>query len=259
MSALAGFGAFEYAWVAVAALVAGVVNAIAGGGTLITFPMMTAVGIPPLLANVTNSVALCPGYLGGTLAQARDLAGQRTRLRWLLPAGLLGGIVGGLLLVASGERLFGTLVPYLILFAAALLALQDPIRRWLLRRIERHAARGLDERWTAVPIALSAVYGGYFGAGLGVIMLATLGITLDDTLNRLNAVKQLLSLVINLAAAVYFAFAAPVLWPVAAVMAVGALAGGALGGRLASRVKPATLRYSVVAIGIAVGIYYLVK
>lgn len=249
----------DYLWVTLAALFAGIVNAIAGGGTLITFPMMTAVGIPPVVANVTNSVALCPGYFGGTLAQKRDLQGQAARLRWLVPVGLVGGIAGGLLLIASGERVFSALVPYLILLASALLALQDPIKRWLARRLEAHAARGLDERWAVLPIGLGAVYGGYFGAGLGVIMLATLGITLDDTLNRLNATKQLLSLVINFAAALYFAFAAPVWWPVAGVMAIGALAGGALGGRLASRVKPTTLRYTVVAIGFCVGFYYLLR
>ena len=249
----------DYGWVGLAALVAGIVNAIAGGGTLITFPMMTAIGIPPVVANVTNSVALCPGYVGGTLAQWRDLRGQSSRIIWLVPIGILGGTVGGLLLMATDERVFSAIVPYLILLACALLALQDPLKRWLNRRLEQHAARGLNERWAMLPIGLSAVYGGYFGAGLGVIMLATLGITLDDTLVRLNAVKQLLSLAINLAAALYFAWAAPVLWPVAGVMAIGALLGGALGGRLAGRLKPATLRYAVVTIGFGVAFYYLTR
>lgn len=249
---------FDYLWVSLAALLAGVVNAVAGGGTLITFPMLTAVGIPPVIANVTNAVALCPGYLGGTFAQRRDLRGQSARLLWLVPTGILGGIAGGLLLLASGERIFGAIVPYLILLASTLLALQEPIKRWLNRRLAQHAAHGLNERWTVLPIGLSAIYGGYFGAGLGVVMLATLGITVDDTLPRLNAVKQVLSLAINFAAAVYFAWAAPVLWPVACVMAVGALLGGVLGGRLASRLKPAMLRYAVVTIGFGVALYYLI-
>jgi uncharacterized protein len=250
---------FDYLWVGLAALLAGVVNAVAGGGTLLTFPMLTAVGIPPVIANVTNAVALCPGYLGGTFAQWRDLRGQAARLVWLVPIGILGGIAGGLLLLAGDERVFSNVVPYLILLASTLLALQDPIKRWLSRRRAQPTARNFNERWTVLPIGLSAIYGGYFGAGLGVIMLAMLGITVDDTLPRLNAVKQLLSLVINLAAAVYFAWAAPVLWPVAGVMAVGALLGGVLGGRLASHLNPATLRYVVVTIGFGVGLYYLIR
>jgi uncharacterized protein len=249
----------DFLWVGLAALAAGIINAVAGGGTLITFPMMTAVGIPPVVANVTNSVALCPGYLGGTIAQWRDLQRQSLRLRWLVPIAMLGGIGGGLLLLNTGERVFSALVPYLILLASLLLAIQDPLKHWLARRIEKHAARRLDERWAALPIGLSAIYGGYFGAGLGIIMLATLGITIDDTLTRLNALKQLLSLVINFAAAVYFAWAAPVWWPVAAVMAIGALLGGALGGRLAGTLKPQVLRYAVVAVGTGVGIYYLFR
>ena len=252
-------GGVDFLLVGSAALAAGVVNAIAGGGTLITFPMLTAVGIPPVVANITNSVALCPGYLGGTIAQWRDLLGQERRAWALVPLGMIGGIAGGLLLLKTGERVFSALVPYLIFLASVLLALQDPIKRWLVRRLEHHAARGAGAPWTIFPIGLSAIYGGYFGAGLGVIMLATLGITIDDTLTRLNALKQLLSLAINLAAACYFAVAGPVLWPVAAVMAVGALLGGALGGRLASRIKPTSLRYCVVAIGFCVAGFYLLK
>lgn len=247
----------EFALIELAALIAGMVNAIAGGGTLITFPMMTAIGISPVVANVTNTVALCPGYLGGTFAQWRDLQGQGKRIAWLIPIGILGGICGGLLLLKTGERIFSAVVPYLILLAALLLALQDPIKRWLMQRIEQHGARGTHTVSTLLPVGLSAVYGGYFGAGLGVIMLATLGITVDDTLTRLNALKQLLSLTINLAAAIYFVSAGPVLWSAAALMAVGALIGGAFGGRIASRIKASTLRYCVVAVGVFVGGFYL--
>jgi uncharacterized membrane protein YfcA len=244
----------DFALVAAAAFAAGVVNALAGGGTLITFPVMTAVGIPPVMANVTNAVALCPGYFGGTWAQRKDLAGQGARLKLLLPLGALGGVLGAWLLLASGEKLFRALVPWLILGASALLAAQDPLRRWL---IKRGRPAGDARLGAALPIASAAVYGGYFGAGLGVVMLATLGLTLDDSLNRLNAVKQALSFVINIAAALFFLGSDQVLWPVVGVMAVAALAGGSLGGRLASVIPAARLRLLVIAIGVGVGLFYL--
>jgi hypothetical protein len=215
---------------------------------------MTAVGIPPVMANVTNAVALCPGYFGGTWAQRKDLAGQGARLKLLLPLGALGGVLGAWLLLASGEKLFRALVPWLILGASALLAAQDPLRRWL---IKRGRPAGDARLGAALPIASAAVYGGYFGAGLGVVMLATLGLTLDDSLNRLNAVKQALSFVINIAAALFFLGSDQVLWPVVGVMAVAALAGGSLGGRLASVIPAARLRLLVIAIGVGVGLFYL--
>lgn len=246
-------------WVTLAACAAGIVNAIAGGGTLITFPVLIAVGLSPLAANVTSSVALCPGYISGALAQRRDLVGQAPRLRWLLPAGALGGIAGGVLLLLSGERAFARAVPWLILFGALLLAAQEPLRRRLVAHLERHAHAHVAERWAALPIALAAVYGGYFGAGLGVIMLAALAVSLDDTLTRLNAVKQLLSLVINLAAVACFVPAGPVHWQLAGIMAGGALAGGALGGRLVGRIAAATLRRIVVAVGLGVAAIFFAR
>ncbi len=242
-----------------AAFAAGVVNALAGGGTLITFPVLTAAGFPAVTANVTNTVALCPGYFGGTYAQRRDLVGQGARMRLLLPVGAAFGVLGGWLLLNSGERLFRALVPYLILGASLLLAVQDPLRRWLQARNARHAAAGHRQAGAAVPVGAAAIYGGYFGAGLGVIMLATLGLTLDDTLTRLNALKQSLSLAINVAAAVFFVSSGQVAWDAAGVMAVAALVGGAAGGRLAGRIRPARLRVLVVAIGMTVGIFYLVR
>lgn len=250
---------FDLALVALAALAAGAVNALAGGGTLITFPMLTAIGVPAVAANITNSVALCPGYLGGSFAQAKDLAGQRQRLIMLVPLGVLGGLAGGWLLVHTGEKLFRALVPYLVFMASGLLAAQDPLRRWLIRHAEARGHEGIRESWAAAPALFAAIYGGYFGAGLGVIMLATLSLTLDDTLVRLNAVKQVLSLVINVACASYFLFSGQVVWPAAIVMAIGALLGGTLGGKLAGKIRPASLRHAVVAIGVIVGCVYLVR
>jgi hypothetical protein len=249
----------ELLLVGVAAVAAGLVNALAGGGTLITFPMLTVVGLPAVAANVTNTVALCPGYLGATLAQSGDLRGQKARLWFVLPAGALGGIVGGLLLLNTGERVFRALVPFLILLASALLAIQDPVRAWLTRRAGQAGAKPLSEKWAALPVGLAAIYGGYFGAGLSVIVLAVLGLTLEDSLTRLNALKQGVAFSVNIAAAIFFVFSGQVVWPAALVMAVGALIGGALGGRLAGRIKPATLRWIVVAIGVVVSILYLIR
>lgn len=248
----------EFALVGLAAVAAGAVNALAGGGTLITFPMLTAVGVPALAANVTNTVALCPGYLGAAFAQRGDLEGQGRRLRWALPAGALGGIVGGILLLNTGERVFRALVPFLILLASGLLALQDPVRRWLVRR-GGHAAKHPPEGWAYLPVGLAAVYGGYFGAGLSVIVLAALGVTLDDSLTRLNALKQAVAFSVNVAAALFFLFSGKVVWEAALVMAVGALVGGLIGGRLASRIRPAALRRIVVGIGVIVSLIYFVR
>jgi len=245
--------------VGLAAVAGGFVNAIAGGGTLITFPMLTAVGVPPVIANVTNTVALCPGYVGGTYAQRRDLQGQKKRMWMLLPTGILGGITGGVLLLSTSDATFRKLIPYLILTAVILLALQDQMRNAVITRMSGHGRTHSHESWAIPPIFFAAIYGGYFGAGLGVIMLAVLGLVLDDSLTRLNALKQSLSFVINSAAALFFLFSGKVLWTAAAVMAVGALAGGVLGGRVASRIQPIVLRWIVIVIGVSVAIVYFVR
>ncbi len=249
----------DFVLVGLAAMAAGLVNALAGGGTLISFPMLTFVGLPAIAANVTNTVALCPGYLGATLAQSNDLRGQTRRLWWAVPAGVIGGILGGLLLLNTGERLFRQLIPFLILLASGLLAVQDPVRGWLQRRAGQPGAKPISERWASLPVGLAAVYGGYFGAGLSVIVLAVLGLTLDDNLTRLNALKQAIAFSTNIAAALLFVFSGKVVWPAAIVMAAGALIGGALGGRLAGRIKPSILRGVVVVIGVLVAVLYLVR
>lgn len=249
---------FEYILAALAAIAAGAVNALAGGGTLITFPMLTFLGVPAVAANVTNTVALCPGYFGGTLAQWNDLRGQKDRLWIVVPASIVGGVIGGFLLLQTGERLFRELVPYLILLASGLLAIQDPVRAWLTRRMgEGHSVRLEKMAW--LPVGLASVYGGYFGAGLSVIVLSALGLTLEDSLTRLNALKQAVAFSVNIAAAIFFLFSGEVVWSAALVMAVGALIGGTLGGRLAGRIKPSMLRWTVVVIGVVISIIYFVR
>jgi uncharacterized membrane protein YfcA len=242
-----------------AALAAGLVNALAGGGTLLSFPVLTAIGVPALAANITNTVALCPGYLGATLAQRRDLSGQRSRLWLMLPAAAAGGLAGGLLLLNTSERAFRSAVPFLILFASVLLAVQEPVRTWLVRRKGRSLSRSRADAIAVGPVGVAAIYGGYFGAGLSVIVLAVLGLVIDDTLTRLNALKQAIALGLNVAAALLFVFSGQVVWPAALVMAGGALVGGAIGGRLAGSIRPATLRLAVVIIGVLVAVTYFVR
>jgi len=261
-----GLSPFELALAGLAAVAAGAVNAIAGGGTLITFPTLTALGLPVVAANVTNTLAVAPGALGGLVALRRELAGQGARLVRLTPAALLGGLAGGYLLLHTNEALFRRLVPWLILGASALLALQDPLRAFLLRRLTGAygagdgAAHGHHGETVATLLVFgAAVYGGYFGAGLGVIVLAVLGLVLHDSLTRLNAAKQAVGFAANLAGALLFAAFGPVHWPAAAVMAVGAIAGGVAGGRFASRIRASTLRTLVVATGTIVGLIYLIR
>jgi hypothetical protein len=253
------FTLFQLSLVALAAVAAGFVNAIAGGGTLISFPALTAVGIPAVAANVTNTVALTPGYLGATWAQRKDLAGQRRRLYLLTPPAILGGLTGALLLLNTSEETFEALIPWLILLACALLAMQERVRKWVVRRISDAGRQQPSEAWAIIPIYFAAIYGGYFGAGLSVILLAFLGLFLEDTLTRLNGLKQGLAFSVNVTAATVFVLSGQVVWLAAAVMAVGALLGGMLGGRVAGSIQPRTLRTVVVSIGVVVALIYLFR
>ncbi|HAM50320.1 MAG TPA: sulfite exporter TauE/SafE family protein [Nitrospiraceae bacterium] len=250
---------FDLFMVGLAAVAGGAVNALAGGGTLITFPMLTAVGVPVVSANITNTVALCPGYLGATFAQMKDLRGQTLRLWFLLPVSLLGGIGGGMLILNTGDQVFRKLVPFLILMAVVLLAVQDRLRAWITHRAGHSRAVTLHDAWSILPIIPAAIYGGYFGAGVSVIVLAVLGLVLDESFTRLNALKQAVSFSINIAAAIFFLFSGKVLWSAAVIMAVCALVGGALGGRLAGMIRPLILRRIVVTIGFLVALIYLVR
>ena len=244
-----------------AGFAAGAVNALAGGGTLISFPILIALGLPAVSANVTNTVALSPGYLGGALAQRRGLAGQEHRVAKLVIAAAIGGLIGSILLLFTSDSTFKDLIPVLLLSATALLALQDRLR--VMLRIGQPAsgaaAAPVDPRWLVVPVALVSVYGGYFGAGLGIMLLAVLGIVLHERLDRLNALKQVLALSINATAAAFFLFSGRVYWIVALVMAITSLVGGSVGGRFAGSIKPTRLRAVVVCIGLAVAIVYAVK
>lgn len=244
---------------AAAAVGAGAINALAGGGTLISFPVLVALGVPPVAANITNAVALCPGYFGATIAQLPNLKGQRAQLLLLIPVAVVGGLMGGMILVRTGERTFTALVPWMILAASLLLAVQEPVKKFVARRLSNPMHKRHTMALSTLPIAAAAIYGGFFSAGMSVLLLAVLGLTLDDTLTRLNALKQALAFSVNIAAAVFFLWSDQVVWIAAAVMAIGALIGGAIGGRLAGKLPPAVLRWTVVTAGTGIAIAYWVK
>jgi uncharacterized membrane protein YfcA len=244
--------------VAGAGLLAGAVNAAAGGGTLIAFPALVAAGLGSLEANIACSVGLLAGYGGGSLAYRRELAGQGGRFGRLASAGVAGGLAGGVILVATPEQAFRRLAPFLILASCALLAVQPRLAAAVSAR------RGGDASPAAVgpavwaAVAVAGVYGSYFGAGLGVLLLGVLGILLPDGLQRLNALKGLLSLVINTAGVAVFLASGRVAWTFAAVLAVSAAVGGTLGVSLARRLRPGGLRAGVVGLGVVVAVALLV-
>jgi uncharacterized protein len=241
--------------VAGAALVAGAVNAVAGGGTLLSFPALLLLGFPALTANVTSTIGLLPGYAGGSVAYRAELSVQRERVRFLGPISVVGAIGGAILLTRTSNSVFAAIVPWLILAACALLLLQPVVTsRVRARRPVREQHRS---PLLAVAQFFGGVYGAFFGAGLSVMMLAVLGLFIRDDLQRLNALKGILALIINMVAAIYFAFFGPVSWIAAAVMLPMSALGGFVGVALARRLSPTVLRTLVVAFGVAFALHQL--
>ena len=242
---------FEYAALLAVAFVAGAINAVAGGGSLISFPALIATGLPSKTANVTNTVALWPGYVGGSYGYRSELGRQRRRLITLALPSILGGLAGSVILLSTPQSAFDIIVPFLIVFACALMAFQDRLAAFA--QTHRFASQGEDH----VPAGLLAatfvlaIYGAYFGAGLGIVILAFLSILLPDDIQHSNALKGMLSLIINATAVVWFGLFGPVEWAPAAVMAIGAIAGGYLGVGVARRLGRRWLRIVVIAYGLA--------
>ncbi len=239
----------------VAGLLAGAVNAVAGGGSLLVFPALLAVGFPPLAANVTNSVAQWPGYLGIVIGARHDLVGQRRRIVVTSAVAVAGSALGCALLLVLPGSVFDTVVPALVLLASALMALGPQLKRWI-----GAPEPGAPDRNAALlpAVFVAAVYGGYFGGALGVILIATLSLCAHDGLVRLNALKGVLSLVIATVTVVIFAFGAPVDWLAVALIAPTTLIGGYLGAKVARRLPENVLRWAVVLLGVAVGIALIV-
>lgn len=238
------------ALLASAGLVAGAVNAVAGGGSLISFPALLAAGYPPVTANVTNTVALLPGFAGSVAGSRSELGGQRSRVLLLAATGGAGAVAGAVLLLTTPTEVFDAVVPYLILLACGLLLAQPRLAALVQQRAGDRAAD--RSPLLLVGVLLAGVYGAYFGAGLGVMLLGLLGIFLAERLSRVNAIKNVLSTVVNGLAVLAFGFFGPVAWEAVAVMAVASLAGGYVGGRLARRIPSAVLRAAVVVYGVFV-------
>jgi len=250
------------ALVALAAACAGLVNAVAGGGTLLTFPALVALGVPPLMANATSTVALWPGTLTSFWSYRDALRGARAwTVRWALPS-LLGGITGAVLLLCTPARNFADSVPWLIWGATLLFILQGPMMRWVVG----HAPHVPDGAELLPPRTgflfyqfVVAVYGGYFGAGAGILMLAALGMMGLTNIHTMNGLKNWGGLNINVVAVLIFGVSGIVHWPVALTMAIGSSAGGVLGARLAQRVGQQWVRRAIIAIGIGSGAWMLAQ
>jgi uncharacterized membrane protein YfcA len=248
--------------VAGAGFAAGAINAVAGGGTLVSFPALLATGMAARTANITSSVGLIWGYSGGSVAYRRELAGQRSRVRALGLVSVLGGIAGAIILLATPPTSFRSVVPYLILTACLLLALQPRLARLVAAHQARMPADGAGRSEITWPLRAGvfagAVYGSYFGAGLGVVLLGVLGILLADGLQRLNALKGLLSLIVNAVGALVFVIAGQVAWWFALILAVGAYLGGTIGVVVARRLSPQLLRGAVILLGVGVALGLIV-
>ncbi len=238
-----------------AALLAGAVNAIAGGGTLISFPALLLLGLQPVAANVSNTLGLLPGYASGSVAYRAELSVQAARVRVLGGVSVAGAVTGAYLVTRTSPATFSAIVPWLILFASVLLLVQPLVTS----RLASRRREGEDHRAPLLAAAqfLGAVYGAFFGAGLGVLTLAVLGLFIRDNLQRINALKGMMALIINLVAAAYFAFFGPVAWNAVAVMLPASVAGGFAGVAVARRLRPAVMRGLIVAFGVAVALRML--
>ncbi|CUU55967.1 hypothetical protein Ga0074812_106222 [Parafrankia irregularis] len=273
-------GPADAALVAGGGLLAGAVNAIAGGGTLIAFPALLATGMPALTANITSSVGLVTGYAGGALGYRRELRGQTGRLKALAPPAMLGGLVGAIVLLLTPSDGFKSAVPFLVLAACLLLAVQSRLAAMVARRraatvaaataatatqsgtepgTEPGPPQGAITWPTRIGVFVAGAYGSYFGAGLGVLLLGVLGILLVDELQRTNALKTLLSFGVNSIGVVVFLVTAQVSWAFAGILVVTSACGGVLGARVARLLPANVLRTAVVVLGVVVAVVLLVR
>ncbi len=241
----------EVVAILLAGVAAGTINTVVGSGTLITFPTLLAFGIPPVTANVSNTIGLAPGGVSGVIGYRRELVGQRARLLRLGVASLVGGVVGAVLLLVLPSAAFDTIVPVLILLGCVLVVLGPRISKRVAARAEMRGGLAEHGAWWVWPaVALAGVYGGYFGAAQGVLLMAILGIGVADSMQRHNATKNVLALVVNAVAAVIFIFVADVNWGAAGLIAIGSVVGGQIGATVGRRLPPNVLRAVIVLVGV---------
>ncbi len=249
--------AFEIAAVVAAGLFAGGINSVVGSGTLVTFPVLLALGYQPVVANVSNGLGLVPGSVGGAVGYRRELKGQLRRLLRFGAVTAVGAVVGALLLLVLPPGAFEAVVPVLIVVALVLVVLQPFIARKLAERSpDRHPHGGVP---LLIGVFFVGIYGGYFGAAQGVLLLALMGILLDDSLQRLNGVKNVTTAVANLVSGVVFVFAADVDWAVVGLLAGGSIVGGLIGARIGRRLRPIWLRAAIVVVGTVAIVQLLVR
>jgi uncharacterized membrane protein YfcA len=247
--------------IVLAGIAAGAINTIVGSGSLVTFPVLLFLGFPPLVANVSNTIGIVPGSISGTIGYRRELVGQGARARPLLIAAGLGGITGAILLLILPASAFARIVPVLILVACALVAIQPRLSTWVVAR-RAHLGHDVDGHDSGGPVLLlgvylTGIYGGYFGAAQGVILIALLAILIDDDLQRLNGLKNLIASVINGVAAIIFIAVAPIAWLPAILLAIGSTIGGQLGAVAGRRLSPLALRVAIIVIGTVVAVRLL--
>ena len=239
--------ALDVVVVVLAGVAAGTINTVVGSGTLITFPVLLAVGYSPLVANVSNTIGLVPGSVAGAIGYRRELAGQERRIVRLGLAALLGGATGAVLLLVLPEKAFKAIVPVFIAIALVLILLQPRLSARLAARREEPVEH---RRLSSVATYLTGIYGGYFGAAQGIMLLAVLGVALPEPLQRVNGLKNVLAGLVNLIAGVVFVFRAPVAWAPAISSAGGSMLGGVLGARYGRRLSPVALRGLIVVVGL---------
>lgn len=247
--------------IALAGCGAGLINTVVGSGTLITFPTLLAFGVPPVTANVSNNIGLVPGSAAGAWGYRSELTGQRARVLRLLSASVLGGIAGAVLLLVLPEGAFETVVPVLIGLGVLLVIVQPRFSRWVASRAEasgRERVEGREAWWVWPLVLLTGVYGGYFGAAQGVLLMGVLGIGISQTLQQSNAVKNVLAAAVNAVAGLIFAFVADVDWLIVALIAAGAIVGGLLGARVGKALPPIALRSIIVVVGVVAIVTFLV-
>ncbi|MFF5991415.1 sulfite exporter TauE/SafE family protein [Prauserella flavalba] len=244
--------------IALAGVWAGMINTVVGSGTLVTFPVLVAFGYPPVTATTSNAIGLVPGTITGAIGYRKELRGQFRRLLTFVPASALGAVGGTVLLLSLPPDAFETVVPVLVGLAVVLVIIQPRVSTWVLRRRETKAERnGADEpakQGTVLLLTLIflvGIYGGYFTAAQGVMLMAFMGMLLNEPIQRLNGIKNVLAAVVNVVAGTIYAFVAPISWPVVALLAGGSILGGWLGALVGRRLSPTVLRGVIVVVGIA--------